>query len=75
MACQRLLISDYREELDLFNNILPVYSGKEDLADKIRYYLQNVEEYNKITLKSREIVKLNHDSKACVKSMLDKITY
>ena len=73
MACKRLLISDYREELDLFNNILPVYADKKDLADKIRYYLENKAEYDDITAKSREFILKNHNAKDCVKNMLDKI--
>lgn len=73
MSTKRLLISDYREELDLFNNILPVYSNKEDLVSKIKFYLQNNDEYDKITSESREIILKNHDSKTCVKSMLKKL--
>lgn len=74
MACKRLLISDNRAELDLFNNILPTYNNKEDLAEKIRYYLDNKEEYTKIINKSRDFIILNHNSKTCVKNMISKIT-
>ena len=73
LACKRLLISDYREELDLFENIVPIYQNKEDLTDKIRYYLKNKDEYTKITQNCYDIVKLNHDSKNCIKNMLEKI--
>jgi len=72
MACERLLISDDREELDLFGNILPVYKNIDDLALKISYYLRNQNEYKQIVKKSREIIELNHDSFKCVKNMLDK---
>ncbi len=73
MACERLLISDKRDELDLFDNILPVYNSIDDLAEKIKYYLENEEKYEQITKKSREFIELNHDSCKCVKNMLAKI--
>ena len=47
------------------NMIHPLSSEKE-----IEFYLNNKEEYQKITEKSREIIKLNHDSKICVKKMI-----
>ena len=59
--------------LDLFNGLIPIYINAQDLAQKIRYYLQNEEEYKDITKKSREIIELNHDSFRCVKNMLGKI--
>ena len=70
LACERLIISDKRDELDLFDNIIPIYHSIDELADLIKYYLENKEEYLKITKKSREIVELNHDSKNCVFGML-----
>lgn len=73
LACERLLISDVRQELDLFNGLIPTYSNTQDLAQKIRYYLENEQEYQHITKKSREIIELNHDSFKCVKNMLDKL--
>ncbi|MBQ2983477.1 MAG: glycosyltransferase family 1 protein [Candidatus Gastranaerophilales bacterium] len=74
MASQRLLITDERAELDLFENILPVYQTTEDLIEKIKYYLGNDEEYEKITKKSREFIELNHDSAKCVLNMLNLIS-
>lgn len=73
MACERLIISDFREELDLFDNILPVYSDKKDLVQKIKFYLENKKEYNFITAKSRKYVLKSHDCKICVEKMLKKI--
>ena len=73
MACERLLISDRRDELDLFNNILPIWENTDDLIQKIRFYLSNNDEYLKITKKSREFIELNHDSKKCVNKMIEKI--
>lgn len=71
LACKRLLISDKRNELDLFDNIIPIWNDIDDLALKIKYYLQNETEYKKITEKCRKIIELNHNSKICVKKMLD----
>lgn len=71
LACERLLISDKRLELDLFENIIPVWNDIDDLALKIEYYLQNELEYKKITEKCRKIIELNHSSKECIKKMLD----
>lgn len=73
MACKRLLISDRRDELDLFDNILPVWENIDDLVLKIKYYLENKEEYDFMVKKSREFIELNHDSMTCVKKILDKI--
>ena len=73
MACERLLISDKRKELDLFENIIPTYNNIEELAQKIEYYLKNKKEYTKITKKSREFILKNHDSFICVKNILAKI--
>ena len=39
LACERLLISDERKELDLFENIIPTYLNIEDLAQKIKHYI------------------------------------
>ncbi|MBQ4647308.1 MAG: glycosyltransferase family 1 protein [Candidatus Gastranaerophilales bacterium] len=73
LACERLLISDKRKELDLFNNIVPEYKNIEDLAEKIRYYLNNPNEYLKITKNCRKIIEEKLDSKICIKNMLLKI--
>ncbi|MBR2069245.1 MAG: glycosyltransferase family 1 protein [Candidatus Gastranaerophilales bacterium] len=73
LACERLIISDERGELDLFNNIIPVWSDTNDLAQKIKYYLNNFDEYNKIVKKAREIIVKNHNSSICVKKMLNII--
>lgn len=73
LACKRLLISDRREELDLFDNIIPIYNDIGDLAEKIRFYINNKEEYAKIVNKSYDFILKNHSSKICVKNLLDKI--
>lgn len=73
LACQRLLISDVREELDIFDNIIPTYENTRDLAQKIKYYLENQDEYEKITKKARKVIKDKLNSKICVKNMLNTI--
>ena len=73
LSCDRLIISDKREELDLFDNIIPTYESIEDLALKIKYYLNNQEEYLKITAYCRKIIEEKLDSKICIKNMLLKI--
>ena len=73
IACKRLIISDKRKELDLFEGLLPYYESFNDLTKKITFYLNNEKEYQKITKKTYEIVQLNHNSKNCVKKMLEKI--
>ena len=73
LACKRLLISDKRGELDLFKGFLPYYENFNDLTQKIIFYLNNKNEYQKITKNTYKIIKLNHNSKNCVEKMLEKI--
>ena len=71
LACQTLLISDERQELDLFENLIPTYKSIDDLSAKLRYYLDS--DYSSISDKSLEIIRKNHNSKTCVQNMLEKI--
>ncbi len=73
LACERLIISDKRDELDLFENIIPVWKNTDDLAQKIKYYLQNEKKYKEITSKARKIMEKNHNSITCTKKMLEII--
>ncbi len=73
LACKRLLISDNRAELDLFQGIIPIWDNINDLAKKIQYYLKNSVEYEKITKKAFRIIKSNHDCRICVSKMLNLI--
>ncbi|MBR6298361.1 MAG: glycosyltransferase family 1 protein, partial [Candidatus Gastranaerophilales bacterium] len=75
LACKRLIISDKRDELDIFNNIIPTYKNTDELAEKIEYYLNNKQEYENITQKAYIIVREKLNSKICVKNMLDKISF
>ena len=70
VACKRLLISDYREELDLFEGNLPFYEDFSDLIFKIECYLDDKEAYKTVVENCYQIAKNNHNSKDCVKYML-----
>lgn len=70
VACKRLLISDYRDELALFEGNMPYYEDFSDLIFKIENYLENKTAYNLVVEKCYEIAKLNHNSKNCVRYML-----
>ena len=73
LACKRLIVSDKREELDLFNNFLPYYNDFDDLIKKIRFHLDDFDEYQKVTQKCSETIRLNHNSKICIEKMLKMI--
>lgn len=49
IACGKLLISDKRSELDLFDNKIPVYETCDDLKKQIKYFLDNKTDYDSIT--------------------------
>lgn len=49
LACGKLIISDKRGELDLFNNKIPVYDNIESLKQSIDYYLKSPDKYKLIT--------------------------
>jgi len=71
LASKRLLISDEREELDLFKNKVPIYKDVQDLALKIQYYLNYKDEYQNIVDFCYEIIKKNHCAKKCTEKMIE----
>ena len=71
LACKTLLISDERNELDLFDNIIPTYKSLDNLTIKIKYYLDN--DYSQITNKCRQIIESKYNSKLCTETILNKI--
>lgn len=73
VACKRLLISDYREELDLFEGNLPFYEDFSDLIFKIESYLEDKNAYNKIVNECYNIAKHSHNSKDCVRYMIKTV--
>ena len=70
VACKRLMISDYRDELALFEGVMPFYEDFSDLIFKIESYLDDKEAYDKVVNECYEIAKRSHNSKDCVKYML-----
>lgn len=73
VACKRLMISDYREELALFDGHLPFYEDFSDLIFKIESYLEDNEAYKKITEECWKIAKQCHNSKDCTRYMLKTV--
>ena len=70
VACKRLLISDYRDELALFNGNMPFYEDFSDLIFKIESYLEDSDAYNIVVENCYNIAKQSHNSKDCVRYML-----
>ena len=73
LACKRLLISDERKELDLFDNKIPIYKNSEDLKEKTMFYLHNEQEYSRVTEYCEMICREKYSSRQGVKYILDKI--
>ncbi len=73
MACKTLLISDYREELNMFKGIVPFYGNTEDLILKIKYYMENPQAYENTTKTCQNEIITNYNSKKCVEKMLEVI--
>ena len=70
VACKRLLISDYREELALFDGNMPFYEDFSDLIFKIEGYLDDTDAYNTVVENCYHIAKQCHNSKDSVRYML-----
>ena len=70
VACKRLMISDYRDELVLFDGFMPFYEDFSDLIFKIEGYLDDPGAYNKVVEDCYRIAKQSHNSKDCVRYML-----
>ncbi len=73
VACKRLMISDRRGELSLYVGNMPYWESVEELARKIRFYLNNPAEYDRCVEECWKIGRKNHHSKECVKYMFDKV--
>jgi len=70
VACKRLMISDYRDELALFEGNMPFYEDFSDLIFKIESYLDDKEAYQKVVDECYKIALKSHNSKICTKHML-----
>ena len=69
-ACKRLMITDYRDELALFDGYMPFYEDMSDLIFKAENYLEDEEAYKTITENCYNIVRQSHNSKDCVRYLL-----
>lgn len=74
VACKRLLLSDFREELALFDGEMPFYEDFSDLIFKIESYLEDREAYNRIVENCYRIAKQSHNSKDCVRYILKTVS-
>ncbi len=74
VACKRLLISDYRDELALFEGNMPFYEDFSDLIFKIESYLEDKEAYNQVVENCYNIALKSHNSKDCVRYMLKVVS-
>ena len=70
VACKRLMLSDFREELALFEGHMPFYEDFSDLIFKIESYLEDNEAYNKVVEECYRIAQQSHNSKDCTRYML-----
>ena len=73
VACKRLMISDFREELALFEGCMPCYEDISDLIFKIESYLEDEEAYKKVVNDCYEIALQKNNSKDCVKYMMSVV--
>ena len=70
VACKRLMLSDYREELALFEGHMPFYEDFSDLIFKIEAYLEDNDAYQKVVDECYRIARQSHNSKDCTRYML-----
>lgn len=73
LACGKLLLSDEREELDLFNNKIPVYNDSNSLKQLINHYLTNENEYKNVTEYCQNICRCNYNSVTGTKFIISKL--
>lgn len=75
VTCKTLVISDFREELNIFKGDLPFYVDMGDLVEKINYYMQNEKAYEYVINKCYDFASTYLNSKFCVERMLNVITH
>ena len=77
LACGGFLLADRPTDLDLVGlkngKHLVIYDDINDLKDKIRFYLDNDKERQKIEQQGMEFVRKNHSCKKRVSQMLNHI--
>jgi spore maturation protein CgeB len=74
MACGTLVLADKPEDLELQgfkeNEHLVIYSGVSELKDKIKYYLKNKDERNRIAKNGMLFVRENHSCEKRVEQFI-----
>lgn len=75
VACKTLVISDFREELNIYKGDLPFYINMGDLVEKINYYLQNEKAYEYTVNKCYDVASKYLSAKFCVGQMLKVIQH
>ncbi len=71
IACEKLIINDYRSEgIEIFGDNYIYYEKFEDLQEKIVFYMNNPEKYDKITQQAANVVKSKLSHSAGVTEML-----
>lgn len=74
LAVGAFVVSDYLPEIDeVFGGAVITYKTKEELKEKIDYYLANEEEREKLALKGKEIVLNAHTFRDRCKDIVDVI--
>lgn len=73
MACETIVLSDYRTEMNAFKGDLPFYLNTEDLISKINYYLENPEAYDFTVKNCRKHVELNHNAKIEILKLINSL--
>lgn len=72
LAVGAFVISDYLPEIDeLFDGAVVMYHGKEDLAQKIEYYLSHEELRNQLAERGKQIVLPHHTFRDRVNRLLE----
>ena len=74
VACKRLMISDYRDELALFEGHMPFYEDFSDLIFKIESYLEDKEAYKRVVEECYRIAHQSHNSKDCTRYILKTLS-
>jgi len=72
-ACKRLMLTDYRDELALFEGYMPFYEDMTDLLFKVENYLDDKDAYNTVTENCYRIAHESHNSKDCVRYILKTV--
>ncbi len=73
VACKRVMISDFRDELALFEGHMPFYEDFSDLVFKIESYLEDSAAYKRVVEECYRIAKQSHNSRDCVRYILKTV--